>query len=76
MEVELLFCDGWPGSEGARRSLEEALDLENLRAEVGQIPVGNDGEEQRPRCPKSPTIRVDGRVLFPQEDRMDWGAKV
>jgi hypothetical protein len=46
MKVELFYFYGCPGYEGARRALEEALDLENARAEIEPIGVGSEEEAQ------------------------------
>jgi hypothetical protein len=41
-------------------------------AEVQLIAVNTDEEARRLRFPGSPTIRVDGRDLFPAPEREDW----
>jgi hypothetical protein len=45
---------------------------EGLEAEVELVAVNSDVEARRLRFPGSPTIRVDGRDLFPTPEREDW----
>lgn len=74
MKVEILYFDGCPSYREARATLEEVLSQEDVTAEVGLVAVNADEEAKRLRFPGSPTIRVDGRDLFPSgaEEREEW----
>ena len=72
MKVELLYLDGCPGCAKAKRSLEAALSQEDVESGVELVAVGTDEEAQRLGFPGSPTIRVDGRDLFPVDERDAW----
>ena len=72
MKVELLYFDGCPGYETAQKTLIEVLADEGIEANVTLVAVNTDGEARRLRFPGSPTIRVDGRDLFPAPEREDW----
>ena len=66
MKVELLYFDGCPGYEKARRALEDALaQEEDARGGFDLVAANTDEDAQRLRFPGSPTIRVDGNDLFP-----------
>jgi hypothetical protein len=43
-----------------------------IEAEVELVAIDGDEEAQRLRFPRSPTVRVDGRDLFPAPEREDW----
>jgi hypothetical protein len=43
-----------------------------LEADIELVAVNSDEEAKRLRFPGSPTIRVDGRDLFPTPEREDW----
>lgn len=73
MKVELLYSDGCPGHEKARRALEEALAQEgDARGGFDLVAVNTDEDAHRLRFPGSPTIRVDGHDLFPAGERSAW----
>lgn len=72
MRVEILYFDGCPTYETAERTLREVLSREGIEAEVVMVSVASDEEARRLRFPGSPTIRVDGRDLFPAGEREDW----
>ena len=72
MRVEVLYFDGCPTYPEAENTLREALAEEGLEARVEMVAVNTDEEAQRLRFPGSPTIRVDGRDLFPTPERKDW----
>jgi hypothetical protein len=46
---------------------------ERLEADVKLVAVNIGEEAKRLRFPGSPTIRVDGRDLFPAPERESWG---
>ena len=70
MHVEVLYFDGCPTYVAAARTLREVL--AELGAEVELVAVDTDEEAKRLRFPGSPTIRVDGRDLFPVPERRVW----
>lgn len=70
--MELLYLEGCPGCDKAKRSLEAALAREGFGAGLELVSVGTDEEAQSLGFPGSPTIRVDGRDLFPVDERDDW----
>ncbi len=74
MRVEILYFDGCPSYREALATLEEVLSQEDVTAEVGLVAVNTDKEAKLLRFPGSPTIRVDGRDLFPSgsEEREEW----
>ncbi len=65
MKVEILYFDGCPTYVAAERATREALAEEGIEAGVELVAVNTDEEAQELRFPGSPTIRVDGRDLFP-----------
>jgi uncharacterized protein YpuA (DUF1002 family) len=72
MKVEVLYFDGCPTYETATKTLQAVLAEVGVDAEIELIAVNNDEEARRLRFPGSPTIRVDGRDLFPAPEREDW----
>ena len=72
MKVEILYFDGCPTYKTAEQTLSEVLADEGIRAEVELVAVNSDEESERLRFPGSPTIRIDGRDLFPTTERQDW----
>jgi len=74
MRVELLYFDGCPGYRKAEQSLKDALSREGIRSEVELVAVNTDEEAGALKFPGSPTVRVDGRDLFPSSagEREDW----
>jgi hypothetical protein len=73
MKVEVLYFDGCPTYKTAETTLREVLAHEGTEAEVVTVAVTSDEEARRLRFPGSPTIRIDGRDLFPIGEREDWG---
>lgn len=72
MKVEVHYFDGCPGYRPAEETLKEVLADLGIEAGVELIAVNTDDEAHRLRFPGSPTIRVDGRDLFPTPGREDW----
>jgi hypothetical protein len=60
MKVELYYFDECPSWQQARESLQEALQLEKISAEIETIRVTNADDVQLKRFIGSPTIRIDG----------------
>lgn len=71
-KMELLYSEGCPNYEPAKKALREALEQEGIGAEVSLVPVNSDDESRRLVFPGSPTIRENGRDLFPVSEREDW----
>lgn len=72
MKIELLYFDGCPTYKQAEEVLREALAESGMESRVEMVAVNTDEEARRLRFPGSPTIRIDGRDLFPVEEREDW----
>jgi hypothetical protein len=72
MKVEVLYFDGCPTYETATNTLRAVLVKEGVEAQIELLAVNTDEEARRLRFPGSPTIRVDGRDLFPTTEREDW----
>ncbi len=73
-KVELLYFDGCPGYRKAEQSLKDALSREGVRSGVELVAVNTDEEAGALKLPGSPTIRVNGRDLFPSStgERNNW----
>jgi hypothetical protein len=72
MRVELLYFDGCPTYATAERAVRGALAEEGIEAGVELVAVNTDEEARKLRFPGSPTIRVDGRDLFPVPERAEY----
>jgi hypothetical protein len=72
VRVEVLYFDGCPTYVAATRNVSEVLSELGIDAEVELVGVNSDEEAERLRFPGSPTIRVDGRDLFPVPERGIW----
>ena len=72
MHVELLYFDGCPSYVAATRTVREVLAELGEEADVALVAVNTDEEARRLQFPGSPTIRVEGRDLFPVPKRSIW----
>ncbi len=72
MKVEVLYFDGCPTYRAAARTLRTVLAEAGVEACIELVAVNTDEGARRLRFPGSPTIRVDGRDLFPAPEREDW----
>ena len=72
MKIEILHFDGCPTYRATGETLRQVLAEEGLEADIELVAVNSDEEARRLRFPGSPTIRVDGRDLFPTPEREDW----
>jgi hypothetical protein len=72
MKVEVLYFDECPTYEAAVKTLRKVLADEGVQAEVELVAVITDKDARSLRFPGSPTMRVDGRDLFPTPEREDW----
>jgi hypothetical protein len=66
LKVELLYFDGCPSWQAARATLHRVLDEMGYQdVSVELVQVETDEEAKKHRFVGSPTIRVNGRDLFP-----------
>jgi hypothetical protein len=74
IKIELLYFDRCPSYVAAEETLRGVLADEGVEAEVELVAVVSDEEAQRLHFPGSPTIRLDGRDLFPGSagEREEW----
>jgi hypothetical protein len=72
MRIEVLHFDGCPTYLAAEKALRDVLDRKGMETEVKLVSVNTDEQARRLRFPGSPTIRVDGRELFPVPDRAEY----
>src|ERR687890_346709 len=72
MKVEVLYFDGCQTYKTATKTLRAVLEEEGLESEIELVAVNNDAVARRLKFPGSPTIRIDGRDLFPAPEREDW----
>jgi hypothetical protein len=72
MKIEVLYFNGCPTYETATKTLRAVLADEGVEADIELVAVNSD-EAGRLHFPGSPTIRVDGRDLFPVPERDQWG---
>jgi hypothetical protein len=72
VRVEVLYFDGCPTYVAATRTVSEVMSELEMDVEVELVGVNSDEEAERLRFPGSPTIRVDGRDLFPVPERGVW----
>ncbi len=72
MRVEVLYFDGCPTYVAATRTVREVLAELGEEADVALVAVNTDEEARRLQFPGSPTIRVEGRDLFPVPKRSIW----
>ena len=68
MAVELLFWEGCPSHPEALQELKEALVALGRSDEVVVREVVDEAQAAVENFPGSPTLRVDGRDLFPIDD--------
>ena len=73
MKIEILYFDGCPTYRPAQEALKQALSEEGIDVRIQLLAVNTDEEAQRMQFPGSPTIRVNGRDLFPAPELQDVG---
>ena len=71
MKVELLYFDGCPSYTVTEARLQYVLAERGLDTGIDLVRVETEEEAHRLRFPGSPTIRVDGRDLFPTGEERD-----
>ena len=67
MKIEVLYSPGCPNYRPAVERIERVLASESLRAEIRSVAVSNDAEAMELMFPGSPTIRVDGEDVEPNQ---------
>ena len=67
MHFELLYFDGCPSWHQTLENLRQALQAEGVDLEVSLVEVEGPGHAQALRFEGSPSIRVSGRDLFPEQ---------
>ena len=72
MKVEVLYFKGCPTYEAAVSVLAQVLEQTGIDAEVELVCVETEADGQKLQFSGSPTIRVDGRDLFPTADLGTW----
>ena len=72
MKVEITHFDSYPTYRATENALRQVLAEESIQADIELVAVNSEEEARRLRFPGSPTIRVDGRDLFPTPEREDW----
>ena len=72
MKIEILHFDGCPTYRATENTLRQVLAEEGMQADIELVALNSDEEARRLLFPSSPTIRVDGRDLFPTPEREDW----
>lgn len=68
MRVELLYWDGDPDYMTARQRLVEVLTEDAFETPIQMISVNSEDDASLLGFPGSPTIRLDGRDIFPDAD--------
>jgi hypothetical protein len=67
MRVELLWWEGCPSYPETLADLRETLITAGYPDDVEMVEIQSDEQARRERFPGSPTIRIDGKDLFPAE---------
>lgn len=69
MKVEILYIDGCPSWKNGLANLKEALLKENQTVEVVLVLVEDNQQAEILKFLGSPSFRIDGRDLWPEERR-------
>ncbi len=67
MRIELLYFDDCPSYQDARATLEQILAEESISAQIEMVRVVDDDDAQPRQFVGSPTLRVNGADLFPEQ---------
>jgi hypothetical protein len=67
MKIDLLYFDGCPSWEEALENLKAALKAEGLEASICMLKVEDNSDATRLKFLGSPSFRVDGMDLWPEE---------
>jgi hypothetical protein len=66
-EITLLYFDGCPSWQPALENLEKVLESEQIPAEITLVKIDSADQAQREHFLGSPSIRVNGVDLWPEE---------
>jgi len=67
MKIELLYIDGCPNYPTVLRYLQEVLREKELDIPVAMVEIKSADEAIKHRFAGSPTVKIDGRDIAPQE---------
>ena len=67
MKIEILYFKGCPNHEPAKQAIRDVLGELNIDAEISNIDVPDEATAASVRFPGSPTIRIDGEDVVPQD---------
>ena len=67
MKIDLLYFDGCPSWESALENLKAALTADGQEAEIRLVKVEDDAEAVRLKFLGSPSFRLNGMDLWPEE---------
>ena len=67
MKIELFYFDGCPSWQKGLENLELALQAEGLAVPVETVKVNDNGDANRLKFLGSPSFRIDGHELWPEE---------
>ncbi len=67
MKIELLYFDDCPSYQEARAMLEQILAEERIGAQIEMVRVVDDADAQEKQFVGSPTLRMNGADLFPEQ---------
>jgi hypothetical protein len=69
MRIEVFYVPGCPNYLPAVERIEKVLVSESLRADIERVPVNNDAQAKALHFPGSPTIRINGNDIEPNETK-------
>jgi hypothetical protein len=70
MKIELLYVANCPNHAVALGRLRATLSAENLQTSVSEVLVSDAAMAQRLKFPGSPTIRINGHDVEPQDEQV------
>jgi hypothetical protein len=70
MKIEVLYVPNCPNHAVALERLREVLSAESFQTHVNQVLVSDAAMAQSLRFPGSPTIRVNGQDVEPQNEEL------
>jgi hypothetical protein len=74
MKIEVLYVPNCPNHSVALKRLREILAGESLDAQVNEVLVGSVAMAHSLKFPGSPTIRINGHDIAPQEgEKLPFG---
>jgi hypothetical protein len=77
IKVQLLYFDGCPSWKEGLRNLEEALALENIRADIDLILIESNDDASIEKFLGSPSFRIDDTDLWPEErESYSFGCRI